>query len=222
MLDKTTALIALDVDGVFNEAYSSELYGLPYDKRLADIEADLYIYFQETFSESLTIDNMLYRVGIMPNSIPELDYYQLQLVLKSAHDTAQFILVSSWVFNSATPMRTVDTMEFIFQKVKPRELPYFAGTTSGGGGKNRELDFMSACEVLGWEGVVLAIDDSGDKHFPKFARNGLLIDVDSANGFTPLNLHESLLIQGKAHTQGRRLRQTKFKILKNEGELVYE
>lgn len=217
---RTTALIGLDVDGVFNESYASILYGMPYDKRLAEIEAELYMYFSDTYGETLTLDNMLHRTGVMPISIRELDYTPMYMVLLAAHKTAQFILTSSWVFTKATPMSSMDTLEFVFQKVKPRDLPYFVASTTGCSGLARERAILETCTDLGWVGTLLAIDDS-ERMYMKIKQAGLLVSVDSPNGFSPLNLHEALLIQGNASESGRKIDQTKFPIFDGK-EIVYE
>jgi len=217
---RTTALIGLDVDGVFNENYASIVYNMPYDKRLAEIEAELYMHFSETYNETLTMDTMLYKTGVMPVSIRELDYTPLYMVLMAAHETAQFILTSSWVYTPAAPMSSMDTLEFVFQRVKPRDLPYFAASTTGCSGLAREQAIFEACTSLNWVGPLLAIDDS-DSMYRHIRNKGLLVSVTSTNGFSPLNLHEALIMQGLGNDAGISLLQKNFPIF-NGKELSYE
>lgn len=161
-------LIGLDADGVFADGFYHHILNL---------ESNFQI------GKSFGIDG-----GSIPYGVSGIHIPNVQVLLSCLTADCQFVLVSSWI-TQLYSRPIYELLEEIFQQVASRSIPYFHGETkSGAGGVGREFEFIQYVrenDLLNVETRLLAIDDSGERHFPYLAEHGRLVSPNSLNGFTP-------------------------------------
>lgn len=174
-MDRCKNIIGLDLDGVISDTWLSRLrYENPSlnDPRLLSFIRS----YPQLFKEGMLREHDV--KGIQVDSL-------IYLVKMAQETESGFVLVSSWAHHHPNAYCAVDELcryltGFNFTN------PLFIGQTSGVSGEDREKAFLNWLEV---EAVdfkakgILAIDDSGEKHFPKMTREGKVVKPVGRNGF---------------------------------------
>lgn len=174
-LNQYNGFIALDIDGVFADTW---LNHIRYDHPgIQDPRIKQFLLEYSDYVESRAIGK--HDVGGV--QFESLAY----LCALAAEGKFAFIIVSSWVSNPDT----CKGVEALMQSLKiNNDLAFVVGQTRGGGGHHREQQFFQwlrdfTCDELENSKEIMAIDDSGYRHFPIMYQNKNLVAPLGRIGF---------------------------------------
>jgi len=174
-LKQYKGFIALDIDGVFADTWLSHIrYDHP---NMQDPRIEKFLVEYKEYIDSGAIGK---------HDVRGVQFESLSYLCALASDGKfGFIIVSSWVSNADT-CRGVEALMELLNIENP--LPFVVGQTRGGGGINREQQFFEwlrdfTCDDLDNAKELIAIDDSGYRHFPIFHQSGNLVHTLGRIGF---------------------------------------
>lgn len=175
-LSKCNGIAALDMDGVISESWLRILrHENPtlQDPRVLSFMQEYPYYFE---------DRILGKTDVRGIQVDALCY-----LVQMAHMTKTgFVLVSSWVRKPETYL-AVQHLLLHLTGLRFEQHPLFLGQTGGGGGEYRETEFLAWLKLHTSENEpkeVIAIDDSGDRHFPIFSKTHNLVAPVGRVGYT--------------------------------------
>lgn len=165
-------ILALDLDGVISDTWIGALY------HQNNIPSPMTDFIKSVPHTKHRVSRNLGRhdvEGVNPSSV--------MLIADLIHNyPLDVVVVSSWVNGPETYKDVFEMFRYIFPKLKPEQ---WVGQTTGGGGSSREFSFFKFIrENYARDDVktVIAIDDSGVRHFPTLVAN--TVACVGRNGFT--------------------------------------
>lgn len=171
--------VALDIDGVFSDTP----IGFIRHNRPELVPRDITEFIEchpSLFSGDIVECSPLCKYGVESVSVDSL----AMLCDFAVTNNVGFVIVSSWVRSSSTGS-SVETLMRYLTNIKS-DKPLVVGQTAGLGGSHRENRFFHWLKRFtnGEAKPILAIDDSGSRHFQLLSTLDRLIVPNGRIGFT--------------------------------------